>query len=270
MKFRSLVCVALVVLSLSGTLQAQTREVLIKTIGENAAWTVAAAPKQFDESSLATLAGKSAPSLQRYGLSGVTVQDLNGADGKIRLTLYEMLDASAAYGLFTLERDLEQPGLSSIPLGTEGFRNGSRTFFWQSNYVVKLDGNEKAADSLGHLVSSSIFGRSRKPPVSDLLPPNNLVAGSDKYIVDATGLDPKLALDGSKLGFDADVELATARYVIDGKNVNLVLFLYPTAQLAKDFFESWNASNANDEPFRRRVGPVIAWVRGSRDADVAT
>ena len=101
-----------------------------------------------------------------------------------------MVDPSAAYGWFTLERNIGQPGFVSLPFGTEGFRVGNRSWFWQSKYVVGLEGSEAATLSAARVISENIFGRSRKPPVTSLLPPTNLVDGSDKYIVKAPGWGP--------------------------------------------------------------------------------
>jgi Family of unknown function (DUF6599) len=254
---------------LTAALQAQSRETLLKYLNENPAWEPSAAARQYNEATVDTFAGKTASTLKRYGLTGITVQDWTGSEGRVRLTLYEMIDPSAAYGFFTFQRNPDQPDFSSVPLGTEAFRNSKRTYFWQSKYVVQLDGDAAAADALGRVVSQNIFGRSLKPPVADHLPLNHLVQDTQKYVVDEAGMDPHLGLDASMLGFDDDVEIATARYQVDGKTANLVLFYYPTQHLAKKHEDAWDVSLPGDAPFRKRVGPLIAWVRGSDDAKVA-
>jgi hypothetical protein len=259
----------LFVFLLTATLQAQSTETLLKYIGQSPNWKPAGTAKQYNESNVESLVGKSAATLKRYGLTGVAVQDWDGSEGRVRLTLYEMSDPSAAYGYFTLQRDFPQSGAESLPLGTLGFRNSSRTFFWQSSYVVKLEGDTKATDSLGKVVSENIFGRSQKPTVSELLPPNNLVAGSEKYILDAAGLDSSLGLDTATLGFDDDLEVSTAQYSVNGKSARLVLLLYPTQQVAKKYVDQWDAASPADQTFRKRVGRLVAWVRGSKDSQVA-
>jgi hypothetical protein len=176
------------ILFLAAALQAQSRETLLKYIDESPDWSPAGNAKQYDDKTIDALAAKSAPTIKRYGLNGVSIQDWSGAAGKVRLTMYEMVDTSAAYGLFTFERNPDQPGFSTLPLGTEAFRDGNRTTFWQGKYVVRLDGDAKASEGLGRLVSQNIFGRSRKPDVSELLPPQNLVPNSEKYVIDAAGI----------------------------------------------------------------------------------
>jgi len=259
----------LLVLATAAALQGQSRESLLKAVAQDPKWLPADKPIQFNEKNIETLVEKGAATLRRYGFEGATAQNWSGPNGSVRLTLYEMIDASAAYGLFTMERRNEQPGLSTIPIGTEGFRAGNRVFFWQSKYLVKLEGTASATEGLARIVSENIFGRSRKPTVSNHLPPENLVQGSDRYIVDETSIGRELELNPQTLGFDDSVEVATADYRVNAKIAHLVLLMYPTQQLAKKYEDQW-ASAANDEPaFRKRVGPLIALVRGSHDASMA-
>jgi hypothetical protein len=269
MKARTSIWSVLYLFLFTAALSAQTRDSLLESLGKRPEWTAASPAKHYSDKNIAELAGKSAGALKRYGLVGATVQDWTSEQRRVRLTLYEMVDPSSAYGMFTLERDIEREGFASVPIGTEGFRNGSRTYFWQAKYLVKLDGDSAASNTLGQIVSENIFGRSRKPAVSEHLPPNNLVQGSERYVVEATGLDPDLNLDASKLGFEDDVEVASAKYRVNGKNVSLALLLYPTQQVAKKYADEWDAASPADTSFRKRVGPLIAWIRGSRDPDVA-
>src|SRR5262245_6716963 len=45
--------------------------------------------------------------------------------------------------------------------------------------------------------------------------------------------------------------------------------MYPTQQLAKKYEEQWATTAPNEGDFRKRVGALLALVRGSRDATVA-
>src|SRR5262245_12715158 len=246
---------ALLTLTLTAALQGQSREALLKVIEQTSGWTPADKPITYDEKNIESLAGKRAAAINRYGLTGVTIQNWTAPDGgSVRLTLYEMFDPSAAYGLFTIERNIGQPGFTTIPIGTEGFRVGNRAEFWQSKYVVKLEGPPASTDSLARLVSENIFGQSRKPPVSTHLPPANLVQGSERYVVDASGIGRELDVDPQALGFDDSAEAATADYRVGGKIAHLVLVMYPTQQLAKKYEEQWSANSPDDAPFRKRVG----------------
>lgn len=256
-------------LVLTATLQGQSRESVLKAVAQTPDWTPADKPTEYDEKSIETLAGKRGATINRYGLIGATTQNWRGPEGTVRLTLYEMLDASAAYGLYTLERNAGLPGFSVVSLGSEGYRIANRSFFWQSKYVVQLDGNAPAVDSLARVISENIFGQSRKPPVSSHLPPENLVQGSEKYVLDSTDIGRELGVDPAALGFEDSVEIATANYRVHGKTATLMLLLYPTQQIAKKYADQWETNVPQDASFRKRLGPLIALVRGSHDASVA-
>lgn len=260
----------LLVLTMTAALQGQSRESVLKAVAENSNWTPADKPAAYDEKNIEALVGRRAPAIVRYGLIGATRQTWKGTNGPVRLTLYEMLDPSAAYGLFTLERDINQPGFSPLSFGSEGFRVGKRSSFWQSKYVVSLEGSSAAVETLARIVSENIFGRSRKPSVSNLLPPSNLVQGSEKYVVEGSSIGRNADLDPEAYGFEDSVEVATADYRVDGKPAHLVLLLYPTQQVAKKYVEQWDGNNPDGAAFRKRVGALLALVRGTRDPAVAS
>src|SRR5215470_9356056 len=137
---------------LTAALQGQSRESILKTIQENSKWTPADQPVLYNDKNIESLEGKRASTLNRYGLTGVTVQKWDASSGAVRLMLYEMLDPAAAYGLFTLERNTHQSGFTAVPVGTEGFRIGNRMEFWQSKYLVKLEGSPAAEDELARTI----------------------------------------------------------------------------------------------------------------------
>ena len=257
------------ILILAAALQGQSRESLLRSVSQTSKWSPADKPAEYDEKNIQGLAGRRAPAIRHYGLIGATRQSWSGIDGTVRLTLYEMFDATAAYGLFTLERDINQPGFSPASLGSEGYRVANRTCFWQSKYVVAIEGSTPATDGLARIISENIFGRSRKPPVSSHLPPANLVSGSEKYVLDGPSVGRQFQLDSEALGFDDSVEIATASYNLGGKTAHLALLLYPTQQIAKKYADRWETENPNDAAFRKRVGPLVALVRGSRDPALA-
>src|SRR5215831_12155131 len=162
-------------LSFTAALQGQSRDSLLKAIQQTSKWSPADQPVQYDDKNLERLAGKRASAIGHYGFTGATTQGWTGGGGTVHVSFYEMSDAAAAYGLFTLDRNIDEPGFATIPIGTEGFRVGNRAEFWQSKYVVKLEGNPAATDGLARTISENIFGSSRRPQVATHLPPENLI-----------------------------------------------------------------------------------------------
>src|SRR5437773_8797598 len=124
---------SLLILIMAAALQGQSRESLLKSVAQTSKWSPSDKPIQYDEKNIDALAGRRAAAIKSYGFTGATLQTWRGPAGDVRLTLYEMIDASAAYGLYSLERNIDQPGFATLPIGTEGFRVGNRSVFWQSN-----------------------------------------------------------------------------------------------------------------------------------------
>jgi len=261
----------LLLVFVAAALQGQSRESVLKAVAQHSQWSRSDKPIQYDDKSIEALTGKRTATIRQYGFRGATIQNWTGPRGPVRMTLFEMEDAGAAYGLFTMERSFgqSQSGLTPIAIGTEGFRSENRAVFWQSKYVVRVEGAAATTDELARLVSENIFGRSGKPPVSNHLPPENLVQQTERYIVDEAGIGRELDLNPRSLGFDDSLEVATADYRIKGKLAHLVLLMYPTQQVAKKYEDRWTSSVDNDSAFRKRVGPLVAWVRGSRDPAIA-
>src|SRR2546421_3811649 len=96
----------LLTLAVTAVLQGQSRESVLKAVQQTSNWSPADQPEQYDEKTIESIEPKRGPAINRYGLRGVTVQGWNGEQGKTRLTLYEMFDSTAAYGLFTLDRNI--------------------------------------------------------------------------------------------------------------------------------------------------------------------
>jgi hypothetical protein len=198
---------ALVICLFAASLYGQSRDSLLNALQSTADWKPAGAVAAYTPANIDSYSANLAPSLKRYGLKGVTVQAWQGAGARVRVNLFEMLDAGAAYGFFSIRRAAE-PGAASPtnPVGAESFQAGSRLYLWQGNYVVRIEGEPEAARmKMANALSEKILGRSRKPPVSNHLPPRNLTPGSDKYILDAQNVDRGFGPDPVTLGFDDDV-----------------------------------------------------------------
>ncbi len=48
-----------------------------------------------------------------------------------------------------------------------------------------------------------------------------------------------------------------------------MLLLYPTQQIAKKYGDQWDGRNSGDTAFRKRIGAILALVRGTKDPAVA-
>src|SRR2546421_6879734 len=86
------------ILILAAALQGQSRESVLKAVAQTSNWTPADKPTTYDDKTIQAIAGNRAAAVARYGLIGATKQSWKGPQGVARLTLYELVDPSAAYG----------------------------------------------------------------------------------------------------------------------------------------------------------------------------
>ena len=254
------------VLLFPAALEAQNRANLIERIVDEPSWEAATEPVEYAADDIEALVGN-VRAVRHYGLIGVSRVRFEGPDGSVEATLYEMIDSTAAYGLFTLERDWKRDGFEPFSAGAQGYRLGDELVLWQSKYVARLAGPSRAVEDLAQILSAHIVGRSAKPPVSRHLPPEGLVADSEQYILDPVTFENSVGLESDHFGFDDSVEVAVAQYRTEGASARLVMLLYPTQQLAKQHSENWLAAAGGITP-HKRSGPLVAIVQETTDPDV--
>ena len=258
---------ALILVTLVAPLQAQSREGIIAAIQKAGEYQATGKPTEYDSESVAKLDSANAASLRLYGFRGATVQEWRARGGSFRTVLYEMLDSPAAYGIYSLKRSTAAGRPTAVLIGADSFERDNRLYFWQSKYFVQVEGPGSTGNALAQEISKSILGRSRKPPVSDYLPPANKVEGTETYILSPEAVDRSASVDPTQLGFDVSAEAASATYRINGVVARLLLVLYPTQHLAKKYDEALPLAPGT---FRKRAGPLLAIIHGSSNEANAT
>jgi hypothetical protein len=259
-------CSALIVVSTCASLQAQSRDAILAAIQKSELYKPTRAAVEYDAAAATRLDRSTGESLNVYGFRGATLQEWSSSGVPLRTVLYEMLDSPAAYGIFTKKRSSTTGQATPVLVGADSFERDDRLYFWQSRFFVQVEGAQSARQALAQEISRNIFGRSRKPPVSDYLPTANKVDGSETYILTPEAIDASAKVDPTQLGFDSSAEAAGASYRINSLTARLLLVLYPTQHLAKKFEE---ALPPGEGTFRKRAGPLLAIVHGAGDAATA-
>ena len=260
---------AVIVCIFAVTLAAQSRQDVVKKL-ESASvlrdWKLVGEPEDYDTSSIDTFTQAPLPVLKLFGVRGARVLRWDTGRGRVQLSLFEMIDSPAAYGVFTAIRPASAKP-TPVVIGAGSFQSASLCF-WQSVYAVCIDGPQRAQNDLAVLVSEQILGPSQKPPVNAHLPPAHMIAGSDRYHLSLESVPNVRGLDRNQLGFENSVEAASGDYSVNGSSAHLLLLHYPTQHLARKFEEELNKANAPG--FRKRDGPLLAIVHGTTDPAVAS
>src|SRR5215813_2448014 len=92
----------LIVCLFAASLHGQSRDSLLNALQSTADWKPVDTVSAYTAANVENYSANLAPSLKRYGLKGVTVQTWQEAGARVRVNLFEMIDAGAAYGFFSI------------------------------------------------------------------------------------------------------------------------------------------------------------------------
>src|SRR5579864_1121553 len=93
-----------------GPLAAQTQAILPASFG---AWAASGAATQVAPAQIEQLASNGGPVLREYGIASGERREYANGDEKLTVTLYGMVDPSAAFGAFTFLRDPDMASLAA-------------------------------------------------------------------------------------------------------------------------------------------------------------
>jgi hypothetical protein len=150
----------------------------------------------------------------KYGLVALAHREYKSAGVEMTVDVFDMGGPVQAFGIYSSERS---PEYHFVDIGAEGYSSESTLNFLQGRYYVRLsafgDGAAAALDSFARAISRSIGGDRSLPGLLDVLPRENRVARSEKYVVQAPA------------GHDFLAPAVTASYRFDGKATTLVISL---------------------------------------------
>jgi hypothetical protein len=162
----------------------------------------------------------------KYGLVALAHREYKRAGVEMTVDVFDMGGTLQAFGMYSAERS---PEYHFIDIGAEGYSSESTFNFLQGRYYVRLsafgDGASPALDSFARTISRSIGGDRKLPALLDMLPRENRMARSEKYVV------------GAPAGHDFLSPALTASYRFDGKATTLVISLAADAREANQRVE---------------------------------
>jgi len=127
------------------------------------------------------------------GLSWTTFGKDGDSSRFIDVFAYDMRSVTGAFGIYSVERELDQP---KVEFGREGYRTRSNYYFWKGQYYVYVNSSHESDDATeaGRAIAAAIAGRlkdSGEPIIGiDWLPREGLVEDSIQFFkVDAMAMD---------------------------------------------------------------------------------
>lgn len=181
------------------------------------------------------------------------------------VTAEQFYDDTGAFAAFGWEKSAK--GVYS-GYGERSWTDDESTLIHFANYVVRISGDLPLDDHIELMLA--FFPRVRPtadPPVLSFRPRASLRPGTERYILGPVGL-AKLApeIPPSTAGFHFGAEAHYAEYETEGGPLRMLLFSYPTPQMARvqvdEFYKLENV-------VAKRSGPMIAVVAAPYSADEA-
>ena len=224
------------------------------------------------------VSGDASAIAHEYGFDSGEQCTYTGPRGTLQVQLYQMKDASAAYGEYSY---LRTPDLPRASLTEHSSLSPARALILEKNFVVDVIGQDlaKSANDLKALTAAlqprALEGQ--LPVLWQHLPADNEISRSDHYVLGPAALGQFFPLaSGDWLGFSEGAEAETAHYQLGADNATLLLADFPTPQLAADKLNELQTklgvNDATHAPgvFAKRIGTLLAIVSGAKDQTDAT
>jgi hypothetical protein len=181
--------------------------------------------------------------MQEYGYKSNEQQDyVHGKQG-ITVTLYQMVDPTAAYGAFTYFRPANMP---ASKLTQYSAVSPNRALIVVGNFLLDVSGQRltQSTDTLQALVASVKPKADPRPypTIAEHLPIEGEIPGSERYAIGPLALQKYLPVgSGDWLGFSQGAEAVLARFHKGKDEVTILIAEYPTQQIAAKRYDGMTA-----------------------------
>ncbi len=234
------------------------------------------APVEFrnGEKTTELTADQQAAARQEYGFVAGEYGEYTRGAGTLHVNLYKMKDPSGAYGLYSYLRTTDMPGAT---FSEHSSSSRERALILVGNLVLEVSGKDvpvATADLKALVVAVSPRAESGLlPSIGQHIPTKGFIDRTDKYVLGPQTLNQVFPLsNGDWLGFSQGAEVETAKYRVNGHELNFLIADFPTpqtaakrlAELQKQFNMNRADATADSNPlFAKRALTLIAIVSGA-------
>jgi len=245
------------------------------------------APLEFHNGDKTTqlIADQEAAARQEYGFVAGEYGDYSRGDQGLHVNLYKMKDPSGAYGLYSYLRTTDMP---SSAFSEHSSMSRERALVLVGNLVLEVQSKDvpALAADLKPLVAtvSTRAETGLLPSIGQHIPTKGFIDRTDKYVLGPQTLNQVFPLSSADwLGFSQGAEVETAKYRVNGRELNLLLADFPTPQTAgrklTELQKQFNVNGSNASAgstsstplFAKRAMTLVAIVSGAtsqKEADV--
>lgn len=246
MKLRFLTGLLLILISGVWNLSGQDIEKLLPSLSELEGWKFTSGPRVYEGDDLFSLIDGGADLYFEYGFTKVvSVQYTDPSTSNIQVEIYEMVDAPAAYGIFSITQQAEN---WSEQFGTLSAVNTDYISFWKSKYYVNLSWStrqhldEPMLDNLAKLVAKKLPAEGNYPDMLKTFPE----AAPDKKVIYLKG---NLALTNFYYFDYKDIFNIKEALAYSMGNHNRIIIKYPDQAKAVETLTGARQSLSNNKRY---------------------
>lgn len=188
-----------------------------------------------------------------YGLQEAEKADYSSPKGSFTVSAWRLPDATNALAALQLLR---------------GARPAGATIQQRGNYVLQFEGYKPEEETMNQLIlHMPRYDSSSLPALPGFLPAAARHGNSERYILGPNSLEAFVpGMSPSLVGFHFGTEGQLARYKDKDGDLTLVIFNYPSPQIAK---ERLAAFQEQKQYVARRSGPLVGVVTQTPSPDAA-
>ena len=201
---------------------------------------------------------------REYGLQDSETAEYTSGSTKYSISAWRFSDATGAFAAFDQVRPADAKPIEVSGLGVA---NASDEVIAVGNYLFIFKGYKPKPEELNHVAGTAPrYSQSPLPTLPKYLP-EGAELNSERYITGPDSLAlfaPEISPSTAAFHFNPEAELA--KYGMPGKETTLILFNYPTMEMARDRIAHFQQVPG---AVVKRAGPLVAVALHPASADDA-
>jgi hypothetical protein len=169
---------------------------------------------------------------REFGFVSSETADYRGPSANAKVTVYMLQDTTGAFAAWDWLRPADSRHCEMADFCAE---SKNQVLVFEANYVLSFQRIVPKKAELDALLAGLPGKRSTAlPPVTNFIPVKDAIPNSSRYILGPESLATAAPeLSGVKPGFEEGAEASYAAYRVDGGVAKLVLFDYPSPEMAR-------------------------------------
>jgi hypothetical protein len=221
---------------------------------------------EFERKSVEAFQPAEAELYREFGFEqGETARYATAGGALVQIAASRFADDTGAFSAF----QWSQPAQGQmVPFGERALKAGDRTLIHFGNYLLELQGAEPLDDNVELMLTYlPRVHMTPDPPLVEHVPAEGLIDHSQRHILGPVGLQ-KLApeVPPSVAAFRFGTEAQFARYETPAGEHRLILFGYPSSQIARGQYDEFAKL---DSGVAKRVRSMVAFVASPASPDEA-